>query len=420
MSLPLTTLDEAVAGALEAHRLRLRLDAARLLRGSGEDPEDVLQDVHERVLVAARSGVTGWEALPYLRRAVRNRCVDVLRARAARPASVELATDLPDGDGDPAVVAVERLAELVADLRALPDRQREALLAAVLDAPAGSPASGAAKMLIVRARRNLRVLALARAMPCHEVRAALAASAERGVRSSELVRRHVLSCPACQAHRARRGIAALFAPLLAWLGSLGSELGAAKLLAVVAITSGTVPIVAPHVRDGDTATAEPRPRHVVRTRAADPPVPARRVFAAPTPSPSPRPLRTQPARAPVHPAPTPRPRVTSSTELRKADLAKPKVKAALDRSTTPQQQATMTLRQKQLAAYRRLREERRAARKEKRRATTPPAATATPPPAATPTPPPAATATPPPAPTPTATVPPLVETEVSEPPPPGS
>ena len=101
----------------------------------------MLQDVHERVLVAARSGATGWEALPYLRRAVRNRCVDVLRARAARPATVELATDLPDGGGDPAGVALdrERLAELVADLRALPDRQREALLAGVLAVPARRP-----------------------------------------------------------------------------------------------------------------------------------------------------------------------------------------------------------------------------------------------------------------------------------------
>ncbi len=137
MSVALTSVDEAVAGALEVHRPRLRLDAARLLRGSGEDPEDVLQDVHERVLVAARSGATGWEALPYLRRAVRNRCVDVLRARSTRPATVELATDLPGAGGDPAGVALdrERLGELVADLRALPDRQREALLAGVLAAP---------------------------------------------------------------------------------------------------------------------------------------------------------------------------------------------------------------------------------------------------------------------------------------------
>ena len=292
MSLALSAVDDAVAGALEAHRPRLRLDAAQLLRGTGEDPDDVLQDVHERVLVAARSGATGWEALPYLRRAVRNRCVDVLRARAARPATVELVADVLDGRGDPAGVALgrERLGELIEDLRALPDRQREALLAGVLADP-GGPASGATKMLIARARRNLRMVAVARAMPCHEVRAALAASAQRGVRPSELVRRHVLTCPACQAHRARRGVAALFAPLLAWISSFGSELGAAKVLTVVALTSGAVPVVAPHVRGSDPEIVHPRSRHAARTSVAEP---ARRVSATPTPSPSPRPRARDP------------------------------------------------------------------------------------------------------------------------------
>ena len=191
----------------------------------------------------------------------------MLRARAARPATVELATDLPGGGGDPAGVALdrERLAELVADLRALPDRQREALLAGVLAAPATARRAARRKMLLF-ARRNLRVLALAREMPCHEVRAALAASAERGVRPSELVRRHVLSCPACQAHRAERGRGAVRAAagLDRWLGS---ELGAAKVLAVVAITSGTVPVIAPHVCGSDPPVA-PRARHVVKKSTA--------------------------------------------------------------------------------------------------------------------------------------------------------
>ncbi len=428
MSARLTTVDEAVAGALEAHRALLRNDATRLLRGSGEDPDDVLQDVHERVLVAARAGATGWETLPYLRRAVRNRCLDVLRARAARPATVELATDPPAG-GDPAGVAAdrERVAELVAEIRALPVRQREALLANVLAAPADGPADGASKMLLLRSRRNLRVLAVARATPCHEIRAALAASAERGVRASELARRHVLSCPGCQAHRAKRGLAALFAPLLAWLASFGSEVGAVKVLAVVAITSGTVPVIAPQVRGGSPEVSE-RPARQLEKAPATRPQPPR---IAVTPAPTSAPAKSEPKRE-ARSAPTrkPRERAPSSNGLREAELAKPKIAAALDRAATPHEQAKMTPRQKQAAARRQLRDERQAKRAQPRPSRTPtatptptpPAATATPaatpppeevipPPAATPTasptpvatpsptqtPPPAATATPPPA-----------------------
>ena len=351
----------------------------------------MLQDVHERVLVAARAGATGWETLPYLRRAVRNRCLDVLRARAARPATVELAADPPAG-GDPAGVAAdrERLAELVADIRALPERQREALLANVLAAPAGGPADGASKMLLLRARRNLRVLAVARATPCHEIRAALAASAERGVRASELARRHVLSCPGCQAHRAKRSLAGLFAPLLAWLASLGSEVGAVKVLAVVAITSGTVPVIVPQVRGGVAEVAEQPARQIEKAPAARPEPP--RIVV--TPAPTSAAAQSEPKREARRPAPSPKPRLRapSSNELREAALAEPKVAAALDRAVTPDEQATMTPRQKQVAARRQLREERQA-HKEKPRPSKSPTATPTPaPPAATATP----AATPPP------------------------
>ena len=191
-----------MAGALEAHRALLRNDATRLLRGSGEDPDDVLQDVHERVLVAARAGATGWETLPYLRRAVRNRCLDVLRARAARPATESWPRIRPPAGTRPAWRRTASVAELVADISRAAGAPARGAARNVLAAPAGGPADGASKMLLLRARRNLRVVAVARATPCHEIRAALAASAERGVRASELARRHVLSCPGCQAHRA--------------------------------------------------------------------------------------------------------------------------------------------------------------------------------------------------------------------------
>ena len=274
----------------------------------------------------------------------------------------------------------ERLAELVADIRALPERQREALLANVLAAPAGGPADGASKMLLLRARRNLRVLAVARATPCHEIRAALAASAERGVRASELARRHVLSCPGCQAHRAKRGLAGLFAPLLAWLASLGSELGAVKVLAVVAITSGTVPVIVPQVRGGAAEVAEQPARQIEKAPAARPEPPRIVVTPAPTSAAS----QSGPTRE-GRPAPTPKPRLRapSSNELREAALAEPKVAAALDRAATPDEQAKMTPRQKQVAARRQLREEREANNAKPRPSKSP---TATPTPARPPPP----------------------------------
>jgi hypothetical protein len=279
-------------------------------------------------------------------------------------------------------------------------------------------ADGATKMLVARARRNLRLCATARAMPCHEIRAALLASSERGVRPSELVRRHLQTCPACQAHRARHAVAALFAPLLAWLSSLGAEAAAVKVVAAVAITLSPAPVFAPRL-----VGHERRPAAHGERRAATP-VPTRTAIATATATPAhvhvavrPAPARhKQRPRPTATPAPTTAPVSRQALErAREAYLAQPKVKAALDRAATPERQATMTPRGKQLAAIKQMRADRRAARATPTPVPTarpqpspaptvaappPPAPTPPPPPPPAPTPAPTVVATPPPAPTP--------------------
>jgi RNA polymerase sigma factor (sigma-70 family) len=129
----------------------------------GGHAEDVTQDSFRKALVALRRGDGEVELRPWLYRIVRNTALNDLRDRP--PAAAELAEDLVDGGRSAAVEAEERaeVAKLTARLRALPEKQRAALVMRELEglsheeiATALGISGGAARQAIARGRAAVR------------------------------------------------------------------------------------------------------------------------------------------------------------------------------------------------------------------------------------------------------------------------
>lgn len=96
------------------------LRLAIMLSGNRHDAEDVVQDV----LISVASAWPVAKPLPYLKRAVANRCIDIQRKR--RDVLMDAPPETPyDDPGYLRHDDARRFFELV---RALPDRQRETLV----------------------------------------------------------------------------------------------------------------------------------------------------------------------------------------------------------------------------------------------------------------------------------------------------
>ncbi|MCX7304982.1 MAG: sigma-70 family RNA polymerase sigma factor [Hyphomicrobiales bacterium] len=157
----------ALATIIDRHGRGLRLFAARLL-GSASDAEDVVQDVFVAAWKhAARFDPAKGRASTWLYRIAANRCIDARRRRSLRAfigldaVADEVAGDEPDAEQR--VGARQELAIARAGLKALPERQRTALLLrAVADMDVAEIAAvmetsvGSAEQLLVRGRRALR------------------------------------------------------------------------------------------------------------------------------------------------------------------------------------------------------------------------------------------------------------------------
>ena len=170
--------DDALATVHERYSERL---VAYVRRMSGAvDAEDVVQDVFARAMTALRCDDRPMTLRPWLYRVAHNRCLDVLRRPSALSLDELEASDAAHGittsafghaAASAAEVAVgrERLHQVVADIEALPDQQRSALIIRELEglsyedlATALDTTVPAIKSLLVRARMNLARAAEAR------------------------------------------------------------------------------------------------------------------------------------------------------------------------------------------------------------------------------------------------------------------
>jgi RNA polymerase sigma factor (sigma-70 family) len=155
---------EGYESAFEEIVRRYRRPLDRFAAGMvGGRSEDVTQDSFRKALEALRRGDAEVELRPWLYRIVRNTALNDLRDRP--PAAAELVDDLVGGGRSAAAEAEERaeVAALTARLRALPEKQRAALVMRELEgmsheeiADALGVSGGAARQAIARGRAAVR------------------------------------------------------------------------------------------------------------------------------------------------------------------------------------------------------------------------------------------------------------------------
>jgi RNA polymerase sigma factor (sigma-70 family) len=368
----------------DRYEARLLAYVRHMLRGSTE-AEDVVQDVFLRAYGALRTGDREIAVRAWLYRVAHNRCIDYVRRAPAPPLQPD---ELLPGGTDPVVEAERRedLRRLVADLHALPETQRSALIIRELEGLSYEELGSAlgvtvpaVKSLLVRARSGLAEAAEARDTDCARIREELALAVDRPGRPPRLLRDHLRVCESCRAHRqALRHRHAQLASLLpgpsglllgGWLAGMlgtagggassavtGSALvaGATKTLAVasasMAVAGGAVE-VAEH-----RPQPEPRPQPtaalVIPAPTAPPTVlhraahPAPTATATPTPEPAaivpPEETAVPPTATPTpteEPTTTPTPTPTTTpepTETPAEPTPTPTAEAAVTPTATPQ------------------------------------------------------------------------------------
>ncbi len=171
--------------------------------GNPQDAQDALQNTMVKMLQALPGEKRSIALKPWLYRIAHNESIDLLRRR--RP-DVSLETSEPRAGEDLAtqVETRQRLRQLIADLGALPERQREALLmreAGGLSfdeigfALETSPA--VARQTLYEARLGLRQMDAGREMECEVVTKALSDGDGR-VRRRRDIRAHLRDCEHCR------------------------------------------------------------------------------------------------------------------------------------------------------------------------------------------------------------------------------
>ncbi|HEV3319350.1 MAG TPA: sigma-70 family RNA polymerase sigma factor [Solirubrobacteraceae bacterium] len=193
------------------------------------DAQDALQSAMVRAYTALCASERDLSVRPWLFRIAHNEAISILRRRPQEDQLVDVHESL-DSDVERTAEERERLSMLLADLQALPERQRAALLMRELSglsieeiAGALSVSTGAAKQTLFEARSSLHEFAKGRAMECEAVRRAISEHDGRVLRGRGL-RAHLRDCSSCRDFRAlieTRGadLRALAPPLPAILAS---------------------------------------------------------------------------------------------------------------------------------------------------------------------------------------------------------
>lgn len=211
----------------------------RSITGNGEDAGDALQNTMTQALRALPGERREIALRAWLFRIAHNEAVSVIRRRTP---SVELTEDVePSAPGPHSIACLnERLTGLVADLGALPERQRGALVMRELSgleydeiAVALDMTAGAARQAVYEARLALSDSDGGRQMACDTVRRSISARDGRVLRGRRL-RAHLRGCGSCTAFSEQLGarrsaLPALLPPLPAAAGAaiLGGIFGGA-------------------------------------------------------------------------------------------------------------------------------------------------------------------------------------------------
>lgn len=227
--------ERAFATIFERHHQELYRYCLAILRNP-TDAEDALQSTMSKALQALPGESREIRLRPWLFRVAHNESIAILRER--RP---EQTTDdfepLGGIEPDAAAERSERLRTLVSDLKALPDRQRGALVMRELSgleyseiAAALDCGEGAARQTVYEARAALQTREEGRRMECEEARRAISAGDRRRLRGRKL-RAHLNGCQGCtdfeRAIAARRTDLAALCPPLPLAAAAGIFAGAA-------------------------------------------------------------------------------------------------------------------------------------------------------------------------------------------------
>ena len=382
--------EEAFRAIHDRYHDRLLAYVRHMLRGNSE-AEDIVQDVFLRAYGSLRSGEREIAVRPWLYRVAHNRCIDYVRRAPATPLQPD---ELLPGGIDPVATAEQRedLRRLVADLHALPDAQRSALIIRELEglsyddlATTLGVTVPAVKSLLVRARSGLAEAAEARDTDCATIREQLALAVDRPGRPPRILRDHLRGCSGCRAHRQalRHGHAQL-ASLLpgpsslllgGWIATLlgsgggaggaavssGLTAGATKAIAVasasLAVAGGAAEVShqthrpARDPKPAVTATAAPRVETVTVAARPPAPAPAAPVHAAPAPPPaemidtvgSPGPAAVVPAIDEAEePTPTPTPTPTETPTPTPTETPTPEATSTATPEAEPTAEAAAT------------------------------------------------------------------------------
>jgi RNA polymerase sigma factor (sigma-70 family) len=174
--------------------------------GNSEDAQDALQNTMIKVLRALPGEERKIELKPWLYRIAHNESIDLLRRR--RETRQLDAEQIAPGYGLAEDAATrERLQRLFADLRELPERQREVLVMRELGGldfheigAALETSAAVARQTLYEARLSLRQMEEGREMACGDVTKALSDGDGRVTRRRD-VRAHLRSCADCRRFR---------------------------------------------------------------------------------------------------------------------------------------------------------------------------------------------------------------------------
>jgi RNA polymerase sigma factor (sigma-70 family) len=185
---------------------RYHQELYRFCRALLNDPDEA-QDALQATMVSALHGLPGEERRielrPWLYRVARNEAITIIRRRQeTRP--IDEVWLAPQPSSEAAFEARERMRALVKDLRALPERQRSALVMRELSglsydeiAVALEATGHAARQVVYEARLALQDLEEGRAMSCGDVRRAVSDGDGRVLRGRRL-RAHLRGCDDCE------------------------------------------------------------------------------------------------------------------------------------------------------------------------------------------------------------------------------